>query len=64
MLGVLMFLARSKGNIGKKRVKLEQMLNINLVIFLTPKFQSYRNQSIDLQSKLMSWFLYDGNFGF
>ena len=59
-----MFLARSKGNIGKKRVKLEQMLNINLVIFLTPKFQSYRNQSIDLQSKLMSWFLYDGNFGF
>ena len=64
MLGVLMFLAGSKGNIGKKRVKLEQMLNINLVIFLTPKFQSYRNQSIDLQSKLMSWFLYDGNFGF
>ena len=59
-----MFLAGSKGNIGKKRVKLEQMLNINLVIFLTPKFQSYRNQSIDLQSKLMSWFLYDGNFGF
>ena len=23
-------------------------------------FPSYRNQSIDLQSKLIDWFLYDG----
>ena len=30
---------------------------------LTPKPSSYRNQSIDLHSKLLDWFLYDGNFG-
>ena len=30
---------------------------------LTPKLPSYRNQSIDLQSKSIDWFLYDGNFG-
>ena len=24
---------------------------------------TYRNQSIDLQSKSIDWFLYDGNFG-
>ena len=30
---------------------------------LTPKLLSYRNQSIDLQSKSIDWFLYDGNFG-
>ena len=29
----------------------------------TPKLPSHRNQSIDLQSKSIDWFLYDGNFG-
>ena len=28
-----------------------------------PKLPSYRNQSIDLESKSIGWFLYDGNFG-
>ena len=27
------------------------------------KVLSYKNQSIDLQSKLKDWFLYDRNFG-
>ena len=27
-----------------------------------PKLPTYRNQSIDLQSKSIDWFLYDGNF--
>ena len=26
------------------------------------KLKSYRNQSIDLQSKSIEWFPYDGNF--
>ena len=26
-------------------------------------FPSYRNQSVDLQSKSTDWFLYDGNIG-
>ena len=26
-----------------------------------PKLPSYKNQSIDLQSKSIDWFLYDGN---
>ena len=26
-------------------------------------FPSYRNQSVDLQSKSTNWFLYDGNIG-
>ena len=26
-------------------------------------FTSYRNQSVDLQSKSTDWFLYDGNIG-
>ena len=26
-------------------------------------FPSYRNQSVDLQSKSNNWFLYDGNIG-
>ena len=29
----------------------------------TPKFLSYRNQSIDLLCKSIDWFLYDCNFG-
>ena len=29
----------------------------------TPKLSSYRNQSIDLQGKLIDWFQYDGKFG-
>ena len=33
------------------------------LIHYTPKVPSYRNQSIDLQSKSVDWFLYDGNFG-
>ena len=28
-----------------------------------PKLPSYRNQSIDLFSKSIDWFRYDGNFG-
>ena len=28
-----------------------------------PKLPSYRNQSIDLQSKSIDWFLYEGNTG-
>ena len=27
-----------------------------------PKLSSYRNQSTDLQSKSIDWFLYNGNF--
>ena len=26
-------------------------------------FSSYRKQSVDLQSKSIDWFLYDGNIG-
>ena len=28
-----------------------------------PMLSSYRNQSVDLQSKSTDWFLYDGNIG-
>ena len=28
-----------------------------------PVLPSYRNQSIDLQSKSIDWFLYEGNIG-
>ena len=31
----------------------------NFLIFLNPFMMSYRNQSIDLQSKSMDWFLYN-----
>ena len=31
--------------------------------FYRPMFPSYRNQSVDLQSKSTDWFLYDGNIG-
>ena len=34
-----------------------------IIFFLMPKLPSYRNQSIDLQSKSIDWFLYDGNLG-
>ena len=30
---------------------------------LNANVATYRNQSIDLQSKSIDWFLYDGNFG-
>ena len=30
---------------------------------LMPVLPSYRNQSIDLQSKSIDWFLYEGNTG-
>ena len=30
---------------------------------LNAKLPSYRNRSIDFQSKSIEWFLYDGNFG-
>ena len=34
-----------------------------LLTHWTPKLPLYQNQSIDLQSKSIDWFLYDGNFG-
>ena len=34
-----------------------------VLAYLTSKFISYRNQSINLQSKSIEWFLYDQNFG-
>ena len=34
-----------------------------VLAYLTPKFISYRNQSINLQCKSIEWFLCDDNFG-
>ena len=33
----------------------------NILSFSQPMFPSYRNQSVDFQSKSTDWFLYDGN---
>ena len=37
--------------------------HMNQNIRTTPKFSSYKNHSVDLHSKSIDWFLYDGNFG-
>ena len=57
----LMISGGSKGNIRKKRVKMSQRAieNIRRSIISWGKSLSYRNQSFDLQSKSMNWFLYE-----
>ena len=57
----LMISRGSKGNIRKKRVKMSQRAieNIRRSIISWGKSLSYRNQSFDLQSKSMNWFLYE-----
>ena len=44
----------------------QQISPVAMVSLLTwkPMFPSYRNQSVDLLSKLTDWFLYDGNIDF
>ena len=38
-------------------------LDIFILTLQQPTFPSYRNQSVDLQSKSTDWFLYEGNIG-
>ena len=45
-----------------------EIMNVNLFSYLAltheiPVLPSYRNQSIDLHSKSIDWFLYEGNTG-
>ena len=42
---------------------LNYLFKIHRLTHETLKLSSYRNQLIDLQSKSIDWFLYDGNFG-
>ena len=39
------------------------LLKSSILTHETPKLPSYKNQSINLQSKSIDWFLCDGNFG-
>ena len=56
--------------VKKEFLKISQNLQestctrVSFLTHLTPKLPTYRNQSIDLQSKSNVWFLCNGNFGF
>ena len=41
---------------------IESLLNV-ILTHQMPVLSSYRNQSIDLHSKSIDWFLYEGNTG-
>ena len=45
-------------------IRIKLVLVSRLLTHQTPKLPLYRNQSIDLFSKSVDWFLYDDNFGF
>ena len=47
-----------------KAIYFKFLATISVVLLLyRPMFPSYRNQSVDLQSKSSDWFLYDGDIG-
>ena len=46
-----------------EQVKHFDFLILSVLTHLVPVLLSYKDQSIDLHSKSIDWFLYDGNSG-